>query len=56
MRRCEAFDAGLLIQVVPDLPMKLAVLVVGTVKRLEDDQFRRIRREVRCVLLVILPH
>ena len=34
--------------------MNLAVLIIGTVERLEGDQFRRIRREVRCVLLVLL--
>jgi hypothetical protein len=33
--------------------MNLAELIIGTVERLEGDQFRRIRREVRCVLLVL---
>ena len=37
---------------VADLPMNLAVLIIGTIERLEGDQFRRIRREVRCMLLV----
>ncbi len=37
---------------VADLPMNLAVLIIGTIKRLEDDQFRRIRREVRCMFLI----
>ena len=47
----EAFDAGLLIRMVADLPMNLAVLIVGTIKRLEDDQYCRVRREVRCMFL-----
>ena len=34
--------------------MDLAELIIGTVKRLEGNQFHRIRREVRCVLLVLL--
>ncbi len=42
----EAFDAGLLIRMVADLAMNLAVLIVGTIKRLEGDQFCRVRREV----------
>ena len=33
--------------------MDLAELIIGTVERLEGNQFRRIRREVRCVLLVL---
>jgi hypothetical protein len=33
--------------------MNLAKLIIGTIKRLEGNQFRRIRREVRCVLLVL---
>jgi hypothetical protein len=37
---------------VADLPMNLAVLIIGTIERLEGNQFRRIRREVRCMLLV----
>jgi hypothetical protein len=38
--------------------MDLAELIIGTVERLEGDQFRRIRREVRCMLLVLplCPH
>ena len=44
--RCEAFNAGLLIRMVADLPMNLALLIIGTIERLEGDQFRRIRREV----------
>jgi len=37
---------------VADLPMNLAVLIIGAIKRLEGDQFRRIRREVRCMFLI----
>jgi len=37
---------------VADLPMNLAILIIGTIERLEGDQFRRIRREVRCMLLI----
>ena len=33
--------------------MKLAILIIGTNKRLEGNQFSRIRREVRCMLLVL---
>jgi hypothetical protein len=36
-RRCEAFDAGLLIRVIADLPVNLVELIIGTVKRLEGD-------------------
>ena len=33
--------------------MDLAELIIGTVKRLEGDQSRRLRIEVRCMLLVL---
>ncbi len=33
--------------------MNLVELIIGTVERLEGDQFCRIRREVQCVLLVL---
>ena len=33
--------------------MNLAELIIGTVKRLEGDQSRRLRIEVRCMLLVL---
>ena len=49
---CETFNAGLFIRMVADLPMKLAVLIVGTIEGVEGDQFRRIRREVRRMFLI----
>ena len=39
---------------IADLPVNLAKLIIGTVERLEGNQFCRIRREVRCVLLLLL--
>ena len=35
-----------------DLSIDLAVLIIGTIKRLEGNQFRWIGEEVRCVFLI----
>ena len=38
---------------VTDLPVNLAVLIIGTIKRRKGDQLGRVRGEVRCVLLFL---
>ena len=42
-----------IIWVIDDLSIDLAVLIIGTIERLEGNQFRWIGGEVRCVLLIL---
>jgi hypothetical protein len=39
--------------VIDDLLIDLAVLIIGTIERLEGNQFRWIGGEVRCVFLIL---